>query len=153
MFRAPHHWLIRNVVLCATLFFSTHCYPLATSSDLLGIWEAGDRAHQAIYGRFKISKRVIQFSLVGRRWKCATPYEIVETGDANSYRAASVPFPAEVKSWHFFNLRLSKSNCTSATNFVFAFMDDSPDFVAFVEFRNTSEWAGTGHFHRVATNR
>ena len=30
-----------------------------------------------------------------------------------------------------------------------AFMPGQPDYAGFVEFRNTSQWSGTGHFHRT----
>jgi hypothetical protein len=151
MFEAPRRWLIQRVVLCVSVVASAQCFALATPPELFGVWEAGARAYQAIYGRLKISTRVIQFSPNGGRWKCPTPYEVVEVGDADSYPDAQRPFPPSVPSWRYVKVRLGKSKCPVAANFVFAFWDDTPDYLGFVEFRNNSQWSGTGHFHRAGT--
>jgi hypothetical protein len=148
-------WLIRSFAFSILIFFSAHCFSIQTPDELLGVWEPGDRGVQATYGRLKISKRMIQFSMDGRRWKCATAYEIVEMGDADSYALTNPPFPPEVKFWHYFNVRLlNKSKCIGPiTNFVFAFMDDSSDFLGFVDFTNISKPSATGHFHRASIGR
>ena len=153
MFPETRRWLIRSGVLCASILVSTHCLSLAAPPELVGVWEAGDRAHQAIYGRLKISSRVIQFSLNGKGWKCPTPFEVVETGDADSYPGEQRPFPPSVPSWRYVKVRLGKSKCTVATNFIFVFWDDTPDYLGFVEFGNKSQWSGTGHFHRASASR
>jgi hypothetical protein len=140
---------MRTSVLAFVALISTACLPAVASPDLSGVWEAGDRAHTAIYGFLKLSSTDIQFSLKGKRWNCKTTYEIVGAGNDETYSEEAGPFPDGVRPWAYVKLRLGKSKCTQASHFVLAFLPDQPDYAGFVEFRNTSQWSGTGHFHRI----
>lgn len=135
------------------LLFTASYSPAFAGTDLLGVWEAADRAHAAIYGFLKFSSTDVQFSLKGKRWECKTPYEIVATGTNETFTEEVRPFSEGVRPWIYIKIRLGKSKCTDASHFVFAFLPEQPDHAGFVEFENTHQWSGTGHFHRISNAR
>jgi hypothetical protein len=133
------------VTMCVWLAMSPTS--ASTREELIGVWEAGDRAHQAIYPFVRISRADIEFSGNAKQWICKTPYVIVAEGTDETYRQDVRPFPSGVRPWTYYKLQLAHSKCTRASHLIFAFMRGEPNYIDFVEFQG-SKWAGSGHFHR-----
>lgn len=127
------------------------CPSFGDGSKLTGVWEAGDRAHQAIYGFLRISPSHVYFSRNGQNWECKTNYEVLSTGTGNTYPDELENFRNIVKTrtWEHVKIRLGKSECTQSLFFLFAFPSDIDNYADFVDYDNESRTTGWGHFHKL----
>ncbi len=114
---------------------------------LIGVWIAGDRAHESTQPYLRISSSHIEFSVDSRLWECKTRYWVVGEGTNETYREEVRPFRYRTHPWTYYKLRLAGSKCTASSHFVFALAPGQADYSDFIEFRS-SKWTASGHYLR-----
>jgi hypothetical protein len=124
---------------------------LAETASVVGVWDGGGRAAEAIYRTLTITDTHISWPHTHNLPKCKAAYKIVltESGDTYPDELAIFKNLAKDRTFATVRLELEQKKCVGSLGYLqFSIPSDIPGYADVVEYDRNGKPEGWIHFHK-----